>query len=371
MDILKKSIIVVFFLLSITILARVFFVGNYLDFNSFYFATKVYFSGGNPYGQLSGASVGFLYAPTPFLFFSPFIVFPLKVAELLWTSYSVVLLVVSVILLFKIAKRDIFSYEFLGILGAVCMMFPVKFTLGMGQVGILNLFLVVLFLYFISQNKEKLSGIVLSLCLLLKFFPLLFPVYLIILTKWRIFIISSLVSMIVAIFVFLYRPDQMIYFVTKSLPGTLGSWPTAYYNQALSGMIGRWMGRGEDAQLLKLGVIIFAVTLTLYILWKKRKRIKDDHLLSYVSLLPLSVIIAPLAWQHYFVLVIPTFVTLYFFYKKNKTGIIRYGLLGISYLLVASNIKDTQGVLLLVQSHVLWGAMVLWGLTLYEIWKYK
>lgn len=370
MDLLKKIFILVFFTVAVAVLSRVFLISHYIDFESFYFATKAFYAGSNPYLELNGTVVGFLYAPTSFLFFSLFTLFPLEISGLLWTLYSVILLVISICLLFKIAKRKILSYEFMGMLGLVFMMFPVKFSLGMGQVGMLNLFLVTLFLYLISKNKERFTGAGLAFCLLLKFSPLFYPFYLIVLRKWRTLLIMFLTISSIFIAVFIFRPEQMMYFLTKSLPGTFNSWPMDYYNQALSGAIGRSLGKGEVAQLVKLLSSGFLIAVSFYVLWKKRSN-KSVLQLGYTSLLPLSIIIAPLAWQHYFVLVIPTLITLYFYYQKNGAGAIRYLVLVMSYLFIAANIKSTEGISPLILSHVLWGTLVLWGLSIYEVNKHE
>lgn len=366
MDVLKRISILVFFITSALLLSKVLFISEYLDFNSFYFATKTFYADGNPYGLIESISVGFLYPPASFIFFSPFILFPLKVAGLLWAFVSIILLVISIMLLFVIAKKKIFGYEFLMILGLVFMMFPVKFSLGMGQVGLLNVFLVVFFIYSLTLNREKISGIILAAALLLKFSPILFPFELFILRKWNILGSLIISSTLILISLAIFRPEQMVIFLTQSLPGTFSSWPLAYYNQAVSGMVGRWLGTGEVGQLVKVSLSLSMVILTFIVLWRNRAS-KEIVLRGFMPLLPLSVIVAPLAWQHYFVLVIPTLISLYFLYQQAKKRAIDYVPLVICYILIASNLKNPDLFPLIIQSHVLWGAMLLWWLSLREV----
>jgi len=370
MDLLKKITVSLFFIGALIIVGRVFFITHYLDLETFYLATRTYYADGNPYRQIAGASVGFLYPPTSFLFLSPLILLPIKIAGIAWTVISLVLLSLSIALLFKIVKRKVLSYEFFGILGLVLMMFPVKFSLGLGQVSILNLFFVVLFMYFMNIKKEKLGGILLALSVLLKFSPLLFPLYFVLTKNWKLLLSMFVTVSFISLAVTLFRPDQMIYFLTQSLPGTFKSWPLDYYNQALSGMLGRWIGRGELAQVLRLCISFFMILVTARVLWKKTSQNLIGQL-QYAPILPLSIIIAPLAWQHYFVLVIPTLILLYFSFKKRNALFIEYIILALSYFLVAWNIKQPGQMPLIIQSHVLYGAVLLWWQSLREVKKYE
>jgi hypothetical protein len=245
-------------------------------------------------------------------------------------------------------------------------MFPVKFSLGMGQVGLLNVFLVVFFIYTLTLHKDKVSGVILSSALLLKLTPMLFPFELLVLRRWKILGSLIITSVLILISLTIFRKEQMLIFLTQSLPGTFNSWPLAYYNQAVSGMVGRWLGTGEVGQLVKVSLSLSMVIITFIVLWKNRAS-KEIALRGFMPLLPLSVIVAPLAWQHYFVLVIPALISLYFSYQKAKEKAISYLPLAISYMLITSNLKNPDLFPLVIQSHVLWGAMILWWLSLREV----
>lgn len=371
MDLLKKAIPEFFFLFTLVWLCKALFLGNYPDFNVFYGGLKAYLDGGNPYVDVEGSVMKFLYPPFALFFFLPLLLFERPVASMVWVGFSIVLLLVSMVFLFRIAKKKLWSPEFFILAGLVNLMFTVKFNLGMGQFNNVNLFLVVLFLFFLDKKKDLSAGVSLGLSLLLKVLPILFLVYLLALKRWKALAYTVSVVIIGLLVPFFFIKSQVvIHFFTTSLVGTLKSWPLDYYNQALSGFLGRSFGTGGTVALLKQGITVVLIFITFVILWLKRKE-RKVIILGFASILPLTLATLTFSWQHYFILAIPTLVLLYFHYRNRKANIGWFAALFASYLLIGSNLRTPQGLPEIVISHMLWGTLLLWGLVLYEIYYYN
>lgn len=367
MDVLKRFGPIIFFTFTLLWLSKALFLHNYPDFNVFYGGLKAYFAGSNPYLITEGSVMKFLYPPFALLFFFPLSFFSREVASVIWVGFSIALLIASNALIFLSLKKKLNSPEFFILNGLSFMMFCVKFNLGMGQFNTVNLFLVSLALYALFRKKEVAAGALVGLSLLLKVLPLFFLPYFLINRQWKAFI-SSIVTGIIGTFlgIVFINKDLTTFFFTSSISGTLRSWPLDYYNQALSGFLGRALGTGELSSLLKISLTLLLIFITFYVLWKSKNKLKTLPL-GYTSLLPLTLITLTFSWQHYFVLVIPAFIVLYFDYRARKAKKMFYGLLLFSYVLVGSNLSNPGSYPVIIQSHMLWGTLLLLGLSLHSI----
>lgn len=371
MDILKRIFLITIFIALLVWLCKALTLGNYPDFNVFYGGLKAYLAGGNPYKDVIGSSMKFLYPPIALFFFLPLAFFERVEASIIWTIFSITLFITSIVSLFMTERRKIFSNEFLIICSLSFLMFPLKFNLGMGQFNNVNLFFLSLFLLLMSRGKYALSGAAIGFSLILKVFPVLLLPYLLIIKKYTIFqwsvaiVLSGIVLGLVVV-----RPELTAYFFSSSLLGTLRSWPLDYYNQALSGILGSWLGVSFIVMLVKYFFTFLLIGISFLVYWKKRAT-KSVHLLASSSIFPLSLITLTFSWQHYFVLTVPAFLLLYFRYSKKKRSVKKYFLLFFSYVLVALNMAHPASFPLIFQWHVLFGTLLLLTLQLEEIYHAK
>ncbi|MBI5044749.1 MAG: DUF2029 domain-containing protein [Candidatus Levybacteria bacterium] len=371
MDILKKAISITIFLVLLIWLCKALTLGNYPDFNVFYGGLKAYLAGGNPYKDVIGSSMKFLYPPIALFFFLPVAFFERAEASIIWTVLSIILFITSIVFLFKTEKRKIFSNEFFILSSFSFLMFPLKFNLGMGQFNNVNLFLLSLFLLLTSRGRFALSGTAVGLSLILKVFPVLLLPYLLIIKQFKAFQLSVLVVIAgVAIGFVVVRQELTEYFFGSSLLGTLRSWPLDYYNQALSGLLGRWLGVSFTTLCIKYFLTFLLIGASFFIYWKKRS-VKSIHLLAASSIFPLSLITLTFSWQHYFVLTMPAYLLLYFRFRKKKRSTKKYFLLFTSYVLVALNLAHPSSFPLIFQWHVFYGTLLLLALQLEEIYHAK
>jgi len=100
---------------------------------------------------------------------------------------------------------------------------------------------------------------------------------------------------------------------------------------------------------------------SVYVFWKKRVLFPDIIWKS----LPIFILVEPIAWQHHFVFLIPTYIWLW---VKHAPFLVRM-MLAISYLLVSWNFASsgflaTMPLGWLLASHATVGAILLWFVSL-------
>lgn len=347
-----RLILGVFFLVSFLILCRSLFLNSYPDFSQYYFGAKAV----NPYLN------GVIYPPLALVIFHILSLLPFYVIEKIWTVLSLLALLTSVFLIFRLYQKQLFSALGLLVLGLVCLSFPVKFTLGMGQINNFILLIFVVAIYFLQQKKSSLASFLFALSFAIKLFPAYLILQFIVMKKWKFLFTFLISSIALSGFAFLLvGPKINLYFYQHFLPTLLTGWKTDYYNQALTGFIGRSFPYNFFSQMLVDLLSLFFILLSCLVVFKARKN-KTLINMSFGLLITLNLIVNNFSWQHHFVfLIFPFLATLFYIQKlKNK----RKWLLAlfVSYALVSINLVNPHAVPILLQSHVLYGTIVLWVL---------
>lgn len=396
-----KILVWIFPTASFIWMSKALLLGYYPDFVTQYAVPKIVFSGGNPYEGGEGLYTPQVYPPTTFLFFWPFTLFSLSFASYFYTFFSIVALLISLFLLFRLYDEKLNNWRSLLLMGLVFVYFPVKFTLGMGQINHFILLLIVISLWYLKKRQEFRAGIFLGLSIVIKLFPLFLPLYFFIKIKkiplkikdkfhWsgffklRVFNVKfwvwpSQVSenirllwgiatalLVSIILVSILIPSHLnIHFVVEVFPNLANSWKLDYYNQALSGFVGRSFGTETVGTIIKL---IVSGIITIVALFAVSKNERMDFLtvaLKFGTLIVVSLLVNTFSWQHHYVwLIIPYFST-YYFILKNRLSNTYVFILIISYLLTAANIKNPQILPAILQSHVFYGGLILFFLNIY------
>ena len=368
---IKKYLPFTFFVFSLFFIVKTLFLNFYPDFKIHYLAPQAIFNGLNPYLGGKGYFTPDVHPPFTILLFSPFTLFSYFLAERLWTLLSIIFLFGSLYLIFKINNEKMFSR--IGFLISALLFtfyFPIKFTLGMGQINFLILFLVTLSIYSLNKNKNYLTGTLLSLSIMIKFFPLFLLPYLIILKKWKTLFSFIAVSVIVLLFTFIViNPDINIYFYKNVLPTLLSGWKTDYYNQSLSGFLGRQISNGFARELSRIFISLILVAVSYLIILKNNSQRTTIVNLSFSLLITLTLLINNFSWQHHFVWLIFPFITIFYFIKNKKLSWYYYFILGVSFFLVGFNLRNPNIFPVIFASHVFYGILILWGLNLYLLLK--
>lgn len=362
-----QSILLFVFLIFFLFLCKAFFLGYYPDFSGYYYGPKAFLSGGNPYLTRQNFFTPFVYPPFVLIFFIPLIAIPFQIAEILWTVVSFLLLFASLFIFLKMYKQKMLSISSLLIGILICLFFPVKFSLGMGQINIVVFFLITLGVYFYNRNKNWLSGFLLGLSILLKFFPVLVILYLGLKKQWSIllFVLSTIICGLLLAFLFL-GPSINFYFYLHIFPGYFSGWKGDYYNQSFSGVLMRAYVPTDIGEVLRNAFSLLGLSITfIAIFLTKIKRSLHAVNLSIGCLMTISLLANNFSWQHHFVWLLFPLLATFYAIRKLKNNSIYYVILGFSYILVAINLKNPQAFSVLFQSHVFFGAFMLWILDIY------
>ena len=358
MKLLKRYFPILFFISSFLWMGKVIFNDGYPDFSNFYFGPLLAFKNLNPYLGNFNLFTPTTYPPFIFWFFYPLTFLPLAIAEKLWTIGSIITLLISLNLLFKVFNQKITSSEGLILSSFVFLSFPTKFTLGMGQINIFILLFITLFIYFLNKSKPY-SGVFLGLCVMLKIFPVAPIFYLIISRKWRTIAYILLTVILGGILtLLLVRLEIITYFIQKIIPSLLDSWKGDYYNQSLTGVMIR-AGLYNNRELIRSAITLALALPTLWMVFLTKSKDKFAINLIIGTLLTLNLLVNSFSWQHHFIWLLPSFFATYFYLKRIKARNYFYYLLFLCYLLVSINLKYPLSFPIPIQSHVFFGSLLL------------
>jgi len=340
------------------------------DFSVFWMASRDFLTRKNLYSN-PNLVYQLLQPPLTLVFYIPLSPISYRYAQAIFILLSFASIVGAALISLKITFDKIPWHYFLLVLLLALTAFPTKYTLGMGQVNTISLFILLSGFYFYLRRSYKIAGILLGLSIISKpifGFLLLFflleherRVILYILgTLIGGFLLSTLVSNIG-----LYQ-----YWIEKVFPPLLGmGGREVYYNQGISGFISRLTPNLAIRGSTTILVSILVVGLSSFLAFKK-----DNKQLLFSLFLITLLLVDSLSWQHHFVWLIFPFVLLTAYAIRLKNAVI-LGLIGIAYLLVSWNFKNPSLYLvfpkILLLSNQFYGAVILWGINVYLLTKAK
>jgi hypothetical protein len=270
-----------------------------LDFDAYYFLAKATLSGAHPYQVDHMQTLG---PPSVIIPFLPFALLPQALARGLMTLINLSSLwAIAVIISRQIALKH--SY-FVGPLLALALIlpFPTRFSIEQGQPLLLAAFLVTVL---ITGTVRSRQGIVAAFLTLLKtnFLLLLVPL---LKTKAFWWALGGLLSLIL-VSLPIIRPRYYIDFIQTSFVSTVAQ-PAAldnpdYYNQSLKSTLARL----QLAQLYPLVILLLILFGVFYLL-------KTQDLFSGLLL---SLLLSPVVWQHYLVIVYPLLLLAFFNHRHQ------------------------------------------------------
>jgi hypothetical protein len=228
-----KNILKYIYLLPFIIIGIFFISQSYKspihDYGNYYFGAKImwnhefnsqiYFPEwfNNKIVEISKQTYYHSFAPnSPFLalFYLPFTFLEIGISKLIFTSFSLILLILSLFRLFKFLDIDNRYFAVLPIL----FLLPIKNNILFGQTYFL--ILVLLIETFISLEKKKSikAGLFISLAICIKVFPVFLIPYLLIKKDWKsIFYIALFTSIFIGITLFFVPIESWIFYVTTVL----------------------------------------------------------------------------------------------------------------------------------------------------------
>lgn len=272
-----------------------------LDFDAYATLVESVKEGLNPYTSKGMTTLG---PPPVLLYFYPFSFVKTEVGRSLATLLNIVSGFWLCFLLAKnyYPKRKVFS--FLILLALLFSSFPVRFSIGMGQPG---LFMALLITYIVINKKNNINSLFLAILSVIKsFFVVSLLAFLKNNRKVVLITLVFLFAILLISFSFL-KPEWYLYYITNNLTRlfsthTTFSWPN-YYNQSL----------GNTMYRLSLGNLYRFLFLPLSLLSGVVVFLTSNFALSIV----VAILLSPVSWQHYYVILFPIFVMLFATLKKS------------------------------------------------------
>lgn len=325
------------------------------DFSVYYYSSVLITQHRNPYinPQLF-TQVN--YPPTALMFLTPLSLLSLSIASKMWLLISIIIFILILRMLYSIKPIPL---SFLSIIfTATVLSFPFKFTLGMGQINLLLLFMLVIFLKFMLSKKDFWASFFLSLSVAIKLFPIFFLLPIISNRRWKVLLITFgfLAIILVVAFFTIGSELNLYYFKNVLFPLIVKPSGAVYYNQSITGFVTRMHVPWIIAIISRITIVFVSLVISI--------KYKKYILSSFLTILNMILLVNNFTWQHHLVfLLLP-----YYFIISNKPTKKILFLTLVSYFLVAFNIKNPDlfsgtwyGNLIL--SHGFFGTLILWFLT--------
>lgn len=341
------------------------------DFNVFYYSARLVLHHQNPYSAHT-LFTNLNYPVVSLLFFLPFTALPFSVAENIFLSINIFSLIAIIYISLLLNKQNTLLYVLLFLLGSL-LFFPTNFTLGMGQSNLVAYVFLLIGYYFNTKGKSIPSVIFLAIAYTMK--PILaFTMLFFLFQKQRstffgILLFGGALCGISCIFFgigyyhyyFLHVLPQLFHMQGREI----------YYNQGITGFIARLTPHIQLRTVLSLTLECILLISVVWISLIKNVS-KNVHFSLFLTAL---VLFDGLSWQHHFVFLLFPFIVTFFLIQKEKQFAFYSVLLGTSIVLVGTNIKQpnyfsTYPTTLLL-SHVFYGAVILFFLLLFLIFRVK
>ncbi len=328
---------------------------NFTDFKVYWDALKAAFAGGDIYSfnKVYFNTIPFNYPPTSLLFLTFLLIFPKALSSLFLVFVSLGCLLgtiyLTVKMLFKKADRLmaflIFSILFI-------QFFPVKFTLTLGQINLLILFLITVSYYFFQNKKEILSGIFLGIATLIKIFPGFLIFFFIKEKKWK-----SVISFIVTLFsgliltLLIFKLALIFNYFSNGGNLFLQGGVVSYFDQSLNSFLLRFNFPSIWRLLLRIIFTLFSLGFFL--------KVKDKALSFFALIFSILIFFPSFAWFHHYVILIPLMMILW----ARSKDIFSKVVLILIYLLVAFHFRYPEifpNENPWLGSHPFFGTLLLW-----------
>ena len=330
----------------------------------------------------------FSYPPFAILIFEPFTRLEFRNALLLWRGLSLLLLIASIYLTLLLARAQPFLPIFSASVIAGVSFFPFLRTVELGQVSTLILFLWVLGIYLQDRGHPAASALSFAVGTLVKITPAVAVGVFLIRRQWK-WLAAYAAWMLILLGISIAHSgwhDNYMYFTqvfpsmscgtpgvaSKSLPSLIESvfYRDVFLSPMSSGVAEAppwlcWLAKSASGALLA-GF--------LWLIWKLRMsldraadRLREDLILMAL----VSLLAAPVAWRHSYVLAI---LPILYFWVRSKSSLQQVVLVATTLIIGTGLLEDA---VFRVQSHAAQLALsAMWvlasvGLLAVGIWGYR
>lgn len=259
----------------------------------------------NPYEQKKG-DIPFNYPPSTITLLYPANFVPKSLLSASAVITSICLLTASIFIVLKSLNVKTTSAENIILCALFLQTFAVKFTLVLGQLNIVVLFLALVSIYYEKKN-DVVSGLFLALAAGLKLFPLaLLPLF-IFKKNWQA---ASLALLFLVLFTILPGMDLVHTYYVDSAPKLAANIGYSnFYDQSLIVFLMRLTRDITFARIVGsiLLVVLYMTACTFYL---RRQNEQNFKLAAYYILAWLA-IANTFSWQHHFVYSFPLIILIY------------------------------------------------------------
>jgi hypothetical protein len=285
----------------------------------------------------------YVYPPPFALLMMPFAVIPLIWASLIWYLLSVTAIVFSVRLTWALLATvhcHSGNLRWLALLPSALVLWLLISALQHGQTTPLVLWLVMTALACERSGRNVCGGIALAAAILIKVFPALLIAYFVWRRKWRVVGIT-----IIAMFMGGFILPSLIYGARRNLTywnewigivalpavssqsdvesnplgRTLLS-PSLLNNQSLSAVLWRIKGGAQSSRMIALAILAAMAIIT----WLAGRRTQPDCDLALLSsFIAWMVLVPPVSWAHYFMLLLLPLTVLVFLLRQEQDWVTR------------------------------------------------
>jgi len=279
----------------------------------------------------SSAAAGYIGPPFQAVFFAPFAAiaaWSLVAAKLLWHITGIACLIAGVVLItrsWSVARIDLglpaapaFPAAFAPLLA---VLLPLQTNFEHQNMNPLLLALMVGAAWLVVRGSDVAAGVVLGVAIALKAFPALLVIVLVCRARWRA--VAAAVGMAIVLTLLplpVYGMEGYVQLLRDFTRLAGSGFPARGNNQSLFAAFDRLMGppdddfihQAEGAVLIAYCLVAAVLVLTLIIVSTRTRRpaIATITIQLYASI-AIAVLLSPIAWDHYWVLMLPGLVVLY------------------------------------------------------------
>ena len=253
------------------------------------------------------------------LLFLPFGFIDLKLAFIIWSAISFFLGLISVWMIYHSIWNQTSRVYLMWLNLIFFVYFRTFVSVAFGQISLLLLLVLVIAWLALRSNNQLIAGIFLGIALILKLYTGLFILLLLLHKRFKAifwYIATFILCNLIAVLVFSKNVFEVFLENLNEI-----TWYSSSWNASLLGFITRFLGGSENAPLIDLGKgsfyinyflsILFLIILII-VIWSQRG---DNSQLQFDLLYSLTIvfmlILSPLGWMYYFVLLLIPAVNLW------------------------------------------------------------
>jgi len=316
------------------------------DFVSDYFPAYSLRNGGAIYGEdianlekkiLGDSKIQNFHPPFNALLFLPFSFLSYQTAYVILGVFSIMLL----LLINQVVVRglELKGEWFLNLTSFTLLWYPVFYCLGTGQSSMIIAACLIGGWFCLRFEKTNISGFLFAIATLMKLFPGLVLLYLLIFKQWRAFF-ATISFLVVGLLLtaFIVGFDDMRTYAIIMVVRDIDEWRGFVLNHSIGGIVTRLFGKpiGWFEPLVELPyigsllIILLSIGVLIYTILKLKEMATKKELADYgfgLTILAM-LLLSPITWEHIFpVLILPISLLLREYVKERSSRKLRIILL--------------------------------------------